>query len=167
MSLMKASSASASMNHGLRPKWTRLCPDSSAPERPRYIPSPPRELSSLVAPASGKKPSCALWKRSEVDSVMMGKRAFRKRDAALVKKVPFMMARTGSCVRNKSKGYRGDVNLVDGRIFSPLQRQKALVRYGVFGVAEAALVVRSVKRGVFGAEKNERAKLLVCFMLFR
>ena len=52
--------------------------------------------------------------------------------------------------------YRGDVNLVDGRVFSPLQRQQALVRYGVFGVAEAALVVRSVKRGVLGAEKNER-----------
>ena len=68
---------------------------------------------------------------------------------------------------SKRNEYRGDVNLVDGRVFSPLQRQKALVRYGVFGVAEAALVVRSVKRGVFGAEKNERAKLLVCFMLFR
>ena len=103
MSLMKASSASFSMNQGLNPKWTRLWPDSSEPERPRYIPSPPRELRSFVAPASGKKPSCALWKRREVDSVMMGNRAFRKSDAALVRKVPFMMARTGSCVRNKAK----------------------------------------------------------------
>lgn len=67
----------------------------------------------------------------------------------------------------RRKKYRGDVNLVDGRIFSPLQRQEALVRYGVFGVAEAALVVRSVKRGVLGAEKNERAELLVCLMLLR
>ena len=63
--------------------------------------------------------------------------------------------------------YRGDVNLVDGRVFSPLQRQQALVRYGFFGVAEAALIVRSVKRGVLGAEKNDCAKLLVCFMLLR
>lgn len=155
------------MNHGLSPKCTKLCPRSSAPVRPRYIPSPPSELSSFVAPASGKKPSCALWNRSDVESVMMGKRAFRNSEAALVRNVPFMTARTGSWVREESNGYRGDVNLVDGRVLSPLQRQKALVRYGVFGVAEAALVVRSVQSGVFGAEQDESAQLLVCLVLVR
>ena len=59
------------------------------------------------------------------------------------------------------------MNLVDGRVLSPLQRQKALVRYGVFGVAEAALVVRSVQSGVFGAEQDESAQLLVCLVLVR